>query len=275
MDQSPIPGKKYYFSYYFSLVFIIIYHFQMGPKQMSFRDLMKQQKASDDEEEGSSNQRQDFYAGSGQNIVGSGNNNDNNDGLVSSILDQARQNAKSQQEQPTSSAFTGKPRTLFDNGTSNTEEPVERKVTKVVLVFWSNGFSVSPEGLSSRFFPSEDARSQRILRNIQMGLAPLREFGMESGMDVSMQIDDSHRSVPYDEAELEKVISRILPSSPKTQKSAFTGSGQKLSSSSSSSTSAATSIATTASASSDWPTFPIDASQPTTRLQIRFGGNQR
>ena len=91
---------------------------------------------------------------------------------------------------------------------------------------------------------------------------------MESGMDVSMQIDDSHRSMAYDEAELKKVLARILPPSPqKTQKNIFSGNGQRLAAASNNTSSLAST--------SDWPTFPIDSDQPTTRLQIRFNGNQR
>lgn len=233
---------------------------------MNFRDLMKREDDNDGDDK-----PQNFYAGSGQNIQdGASSSND----LVSSILNKAKLNARKQQDEErkaSGSTFTGKPRTLDGNAEvedNNFVESEEKmKVTKVLLVFWSNGFSVSPEGRPSRFFPMDDPRSQRILRNIQMGLAPLKEFGMESGMDVSMQIDDSHRSIPFDEAELKRITSHLLPQSPEPKPNVFnSGQGQKLASSSST---------TTTTHNSEWPTFPIDSSQPTTRLQIRFGNNQR
>ena len=238
-------------------------------KQMSFRDLVNKEGSDGDDEQ---KQQQNFYAGSGQNIMGGGNGASND--LVSSILNKARQNARGQEagQQQASTSFAGKPRTLY-GGPEASEESSTRpssppKLVKILLVFWSNGFSVTPEGQQSRFFPGEDPRSQRILRNIQMGMAPLREFGVASGVDVSLQIDDSHQSQPYDEAEVKRVVSRIFPRGEEPKANVFeSAQGQKLS--------AGSSAAAGAAASEEWLPFPVDSTQPTTRLQIRYGGNQR
>ena len=125
--------------------------------QMTFQDLMKKNKKTtdfaEDEAEPSDigNRVQDFYAGSGQNIVGSGGE----DPLISSIINQARttserRNMPIENRESLEKVFTGKPRTLYGSSVEETKEGKTQKehkpVLKVLLVFWSDGFSiVSPK----------------------------------------------------------------------------------------------------------------------------------
>jgi hypothetical protein len=122
-------------------------------KQMSFQDLMKKSNSQveNEEEAGPSsdiNRPQNFYAGSGQNIVGGGE-----DHMISSIINQARSTAERRNMTSTAQgsserSFVGKPRTLYGTEEEFTENAPkgEKSVLKVLLIFWSDGFSiVSPK----------------------------------------------------------------------------------------------------------------------------------
>ena len=125
--------------------------------QMTFQDLMKKSKSPADNDDfeagpsGAGDGRQDFYAGSGQNIVG----NRGEDPLVSSIINQARitserRNMPVEDLGTSEKIFVGKPRTLYGGPTEESKEEQIKKgdkpVIKVLLVFWSDGFSiVSPK----------------------------------------------------------------------------------------------------------------------------------
>jgi hypothetical protein len=130
-------------------------------KQMSFQDLMKKSNSPVENEEeagpsSNSNKPQNFYAGSGQNIIGGGGE----DHMISSIINQARSTAErrniaSASQDNTERSFVGKPRTLYGTEEEFIENAPkgEKSVLKVLLIFWSDGFSiVSPK--KTIFYPS-------------------------------------------------------------------------------------------------------------------------
>jgi hypothetical protein len=100
------------------------------------------------------------------------------------------------------------------------------------------------------------------LRNVQAGIAPLRELGLEPGTDVDLLIDDHHMNIPHDQHLLDQISSIIVPERP-TPNIFESSKGQTLSNISSSKPTQQSSL-------SILPDFPHNPSLPVTRLQIRY-----
>ncbi|KAK6339442.1 hypothetical protein TWF718_008857 [Orbilia javanica] len=233
-----------------------------------------QNQGDDSDEEGG----QDMFAGGEKSGLAVENpNKQGQRGLdsVRNILKQAQEGSRARQQQqddddedePPVSRFTGRGMTLgSDDAPSQVvDDPIAdvlRPPPKVTrnLYFWRDGFSVE-DGPLLRYEEHQDT-----LRGIEAGRAPLHLMGVLPGQPTDVNV---HRKMDED----------YVP--PKKKFVPFSGSGQRLgaptpgfdgTSSSSPSTSAA---AVTAPAQPAPQTVTVDASAPTTNLQIRLGDGTR
>lgn len=252
----------------------------MGKQQITFQDFIKNSKKNDhsEEEDEIDSKRQNFYAGSGQNIVGSGDRNEN---LVASILNTARTNAEQKkQASEEKGTFIGKSRTLFDEEEeseksiiNNGKDKEKGEITKMFLVFWKDGFSImSPK--KTIFYPSGDVKSERMLKNINSGIAPLKELGLEPGQDIDIAIDDSLMGQPYDEKVLKRIAAFLLNKEKQDTKPSVFDSGIKGNTLSSSTNKVLNSSSINKNEENIIPEFPVIDNLPTTRIQLRFNGKR-
>lgn len=226
--------------------------------------------------------RQAFYAGgsetSGQQVLGPNSRKPNSDRIVSDMFKQAKENAEvldPSEAGPSSqfSAFTGSGFTLGSDANDSrqtgipsapkTSEEAADENRRNVLKFWNNGFSIDDGPLRAY----DDPANAPFLASIRNGEIPseLSQGGRLREKDISME---DHRDAEYE------------PPKKKPQP-AFAGAGHRLG------TPASELIAQSASALPKDPAskekaaadaaahINFDASQPSTKIQVRLADGSR
>jgi hypothetical protein len=256
----------------------------MAPNnQMTFQDLIKRRGTMDSDSVSDEEQQHkvtNYYAGgesSGINVAAPASNTPMSYQSVQDIINKAKDNPQSRERtsEPQHCIFMGTSRSLHDSGPSPSHGSDKKAEgggddeVKVLLIFWSEGFSIlksdSQDG-DLYFTYEEDRNGKRLLDQIRQGIAPLREMRVKPGTPVSLTIDDSHISQSRS-AGIELMLRRqLFPSKASVaSEERFAGQGQVLSTTSSSASSAET----------EWPEFPTDHSSSTTRIQLRFADKRK
>jgi UBX domain-containing protein 1 len=189
--------------------------------------------------------------------------------LTSKIRGGSSQRASDEVEPgPSRPRFSGTGRTLGSDESPSIEipdpaapraPPTVPTVTRT-LTFWRDGFSVE-DGPLMRY---DDPANQEVLRAIQNGRAPLSLMNVEPGQPADVNV---FRRLEEDYVQ------------PKKKHAPFSGQGNRLGSPTpggeSSTSTAAPIVAPAARTAAPAPSVNVDASLPTTTLQIRLGDGTR
>ncbi|KAI5839564.1 hypothetical protein DFP73DRAFT_483938 [Morchella snyderi] len=230
---------------------------------------------SNDDEDDSEDEKQDLFTGGEKSGLAVQNPGDpRKGGIIQDILKRAAEGGSSQRASdevepgPSRPRFSGTGRTLGSDESPSIEipdpaapraPPTVPTVTRT-LTFWRDGFSVE-DGPLMRY---DDPANQEVLRAIQNGRAPLSLMNVEPGQPADVNV---FRRLDEDYVQ------------PKKKHAPFSGQGNRLGSPTpggeSSTSTAEPIVAPAVRTAAPIPSVNVDASLPTTTLQIRLGDGTR
>lgn len=247
-------------------------------KLVSLSDLRKQQ-VEESDSDGEETQK-DFFAGGEKSGLAIKEPGKGSKDIIENILSKAKGEAERRQGEAQAatgssrSRFTGSGQTLGSDDSPSvvvpdtTERPPRAPETvRRSLTFWRDGFSIE-DGPLMRY---DEPANQEILRAIRSGRAPTALMGVQQGQQADVHV-------------FKRLDEDYVP--PKKTFQPFSGQGNRLGSPTpevaSASASAPTPVAAPAALASPQasqtpaaPQVAVDASQPTTSLQIRLGDGTR